>query len=112
MPSSWWTRDTRPVTEGSFATQWKNIQTVQVLHLLSSAGTQALVTQGGAVEFVHEPLDLRQLVVDQLQADGCVHLLIILAVQYRNVLGQLRQPSLQAQHQALQLPRLCTADDG
>lgn len=82
------------------------------MHLLSSAGTQALVTQGGAVEIVHEPLDLQQLVVDQLQADGCVHLLVILAVQCLDVRGQLRQPSLQAQHQAPQLPRLCTADIG
>lgn len=82
-----------------------------MLHLLSSAGTLALVSQNAAVEVLYELLDLRQLVLDQLQADDRVHLLIVLALQRRDVSGQLRHPSLQTQHLGLQVIRLQAADD-
>lgn len=81
-----------------------------LLHLLSGADTLLLVLQNAAVEFVHELLDLRQLSLDQLQADDRVNLFIVLALQRRDVFGELRQPSLQTQHHGLQVISLQLAD--
>ena len=57
----------------------------------------------GAVELVHELLDLSHVVVDDLQGDGPVHIPVVLLLQLRHLSHQLGQALLQCQQQTVKL---------
>ena len=57
----------------------------------------------GAVELVHELLDLSHVNVDDLQGDGPVHIPVVLLLQLRHLSHQLGQALLQCQQQTVKL---------